>query len=87
MIKIEGDDVIVTKDDGFAEKWKLYFYFRDAKRSKGFYFIYKEEDPDGLVVMASKDGKNLVDVDEEELAEAEEMLEAYENDPKIKDLK
>lgn len=87
MIKIEGDDVFVTKEDGSHEKWKLYFSFRDSKRAKDFYFIYKDEDPDSLVVMASQDGKNLVNVDKKELAEAEEMLEAYENDPKIRDLK
>jgi hypothetical protein len=87
MIAIEGDAVVVTKNDGSEEKWKLYFSFRDGRRSKDFYFIYKEEDPDSLVVMASRDGKNLVNVGKGELAEAEEMLQAYENDPKIKDLK
>jgi len=87
MIAVEGDTVVVTKSDGSKEKWKLYFSFRDGKRSKDFYFIYKEGDPDSLVVMASRDGKNLVDVRKGELAEAEEMLQAYENDPKIRDLK
>ena len=37
--------------------------------------------------MASADGKTLENVSEEEYQEAEEMLETYENDPKIQELR
>jgi hypothetical protein len=37
--------------------------------------------------MASADGKELSEVSEEEFAEAQEMLETYEKDPKIQSIK
>jgi hypothetical protein len=37
--------------------------------------------------MASANGKELTEVSEEEFQEAQEMLETYENDPKIQTLK
>lgn len=87
MLEITDNTVIVTKDDGLSEEWKLYFYFHNDERGKDFYFLYKEEDPDSLIVMSSKDGVSLENVTDEEFAEAEEVLEAYENDPKIQEAK
>jgi len=87
MFEISDNTIVITKDDGSNETWKILFYYHNDERNKDFYFIYKEEDPDNLVVMASTDGQELLNVSEEEFAEAEEMLETYESDPKIKTLK
>jgi hypothetical protein len=87
MLEITDNTIVITKDDGTTESWKIYFYYRNDERKKDFYFIYKENDPDNLVVMASPDGKELDDVSEEEFAEAQEMLETYESDPKIQQIK
>jgi hypothetical protein len=57
------------------------------RRKKDYYLIYQDGDPDSLLVMASADGKELTNVSDEEYAEAEEMLETYEKDPKIQSLK
>ncbi|MCI2111346.1 MAG: hypothetical protein LKK13_03265 [Bacilli bacterium] len=83
MLEINDNGIEITKDDGSVESWRIYFYYHNEERGKDFYFIYKEEDPDNLVVMASKDGEELLDVSDEEFAEAQEMLETYESDPKI----
>jgi len=85
MINITDNTVLITKDDGTTDTWKLYFYFHNEERGKDFYFLFKEEDPDSLIVMASKDGLSLENVSEEEYQEAEEVLEAYEDDPKIQE--
>jgi hypothetical protein len=87
MMEINDNTIVITKDDGTSESWKIYFYYHNDERKKDFYFIYKEDDPDNLVVMASSDGNSLLDVSEEEFAEAQEMLETYESDPKIQELK
>ena len=87
MLEIKDNTIIITKEDGISEEWKIYFYYHVDERNKTFYFIYKEEDPDSLIVMSSKDGETLEEVSEEEYEEASEMLEMYENDPKIASIK
>jgi hypothetical protein len=83
MLEINDNTIVITKDDGTSESWRIYFYYHNDERKKDFYLIYKDSDPDDLIVMASADGKELLPVSEEEYAEAQEMLETYENDPKI----
>lgn len=85
-MEITDNTVQITKEDGSVVEWKIYFFYQNPDRKKTFYFLYQESDPDSLVVMASADGKTLENVSEEEYQEAEEMLETYENDPKIQEL-
>ena len=51
-MEINDNTIVITKDDGTSESWKIYFYYHNDERKKDFYFIYKEEDPDNLVVMS-----------------------------------
>jgi uncharacterized protein YrzB (UPF0473 family) len=83
MAEITDNTIIITKDDGTEDSWKILFYYENEERKKTFYFVYKDEDPDSILVLWSADGKTVAEPDEEELAEAEEVLEAYESDPKI----
>lgn len=78
MIEITDNSMEITRDDGTVDRYKILFYYRHDGRAKDFYFLYKEEDPDSLIVMASADGVTLEDVSEEEYEEAEEMLSSYE---------
>ncbi len=87
MLEINDNTIIITKEDGTSEEWKIYFFYHVDERNKTYYFIYKEEDPDSLIVMASSDGQSLEEVSDEEYEEASEMLETYENDPKIASIK
>lgn len=83
MLEINDNTVVITKDNGEEDVWKLYFYYTNEERGKTYYFLFKEEDPDSLIVMASKDGESLIDLTDEELEEADEVLSSYESDPKI----
>lgn len=85
MLEINDNTVVITKDNGEEDVWKLYFYYENKERGKTYYFLFKEEDPDSLIVMSTSDGKTLENVTDEELSESEEILEAYENDPKIEE--
>ncbi len=87
MIEAKGNDMIITKEDGTEEVWKIYFYYVEEESKKTFYFLYKEEDPDSLIVMGSLDGKSLAPIEEEEMERAEEVLAAYEEDPTIQEAK
>ena len=88
MIEIKNDnDMIVTADDGTQQLLKILFYFHNDERGKDYYFLYEEGNPDELMVMASGDGESLEQLSEEEFDEAEQVLEAYQDDPAIQELK
>lgn len=88
MIEIKNDnDMVVTADDGTQQLLKILFYFHNEERGKDYYFLYEENNPDELMVMASSDGESLEQLSEEEFDEAEQVLEAYQEDPAIQELK
>lgn len=83
MIEIKDNTLIITREDGTEDFWKILFYYHNDERKRDYYLLFKDSDPDSLIVMATDDGKTLLEVSNEEFAEAEEMLETFENDPKM----
>lgn len=83
MIEIKDDEILLTKEDGSEEVAKILFYFHNDQRGKDYYFLYKETNPEEVIVMSSVDGTSLDEVDDEEFDEAEQVFEAYQEDPKI----
>lgn len=83
MSEILDNSIVITSEDGTDVSYKILFYYENPERKKTFYFIFKEESPDDLLVYASADGKTLEQPSDEEMEEAEEMLDTYESDPKI----
>ena len=83
MIEIKDDEILLTKEDGSEEVAKILFYFHNDQRGKDYYFLYKEANPEEVIVMSSVDGTSLDEVDDEEFDEAEQVFEAYQEDPKI----
>ncbi|MCF0112778.1 MAG: DUF1292 domain-containing protein, partial [Bacilli bacterium] len=77
--------MIVTREDGTEEKLKILFYFHNDERQRDYYFIYKEETPDDIMCLSSADGVTLESLTDEEMDEAEQVLAAYEEDPKIQE--
>ena len=87
MAEILDNTIVISDDEGNEQEWKILFHYENEERGRTYYFIYREEDPDNLTVVASENGEELILPDEEELEEAEEVLEAYENDPKFAEIK
>ena len=88
MIEIHNDnDMVITRDDGSQKLMKILFYFHNDQRNKDYYFLYEEDKPEDVFVMASEDGESLMTLTDEEMAEAEEMFDTYMNDPKIAEAK
>ena len=83
MIEIKDDEILLIKEDGSEEVAKILFYFHNDQRGKDYYFLYKETNPEEVIVMSSVDGTSLDEVDDEEFDEAEQVFEAYQEDPKI----
>lgn len=88
MIEIKNDnDMVITRDDGTEQLMKILFYFHNDQREKDYYFLYEEGNEDEVIVMATKDGKSLETLTDEEFDEAEQVFDAYESDPAIQNLK
>ena len=66
---------------------KILFYFHHDERGKDYYFLYKEETPDDIIVLSTADGESFETLDEEEFDEAQQVFDAYQEDPAIQDLK
>ncbi|MCI5940334.1 MAG: DUF1292 domain-containing protein [Candidatus Enteromonas sp.] len=84
-MEINDNEIVLTKENGEKEVAKILFYFHNDQRGKDYYFLYKEENPDDVIVMSSSDGTSLDEVDDEEFDEAEQVFEAFQEDPKIEE--
>ena len=84
-MEINENQIVLTKENGEKEVAKILFYFHNDQRGKDYYFLYKEENPDDVIVMSSSDGTSLDEVDDEEFDEAEQVFEAFQEDPKIEE--
>ena len=84
-MEINENEIVLTKENGEKEVAKILFYFHNDQRGKDYYFLYKEENPDDVIVMSSSDGASLDEVDDEEFDEAEQVFEAFQEDPKIEE--
>ncbi len=84
-MEINDNEIVLTKENGEKEVAKILFYFHNEQRGKDYYFLYKEENPDDVIVMSSSDGTSLDEVDDEEFDEAEQVFEAFQEDPKIEE--
>lgn len=88
MIEIKNDnDMVITQDDGTEKLMKILFYFHHDGRGKDYYFLFEESNPDEIIVMASSDGESLEELDEEEFDEAQQVFDAYQEDPTIASIK
>lgn len=86
-MEIQDNTMLIEEEDGSKKALKIYFYYVNEERGKTYYFLFDEANPDELIAMASKDGESLEELSDEEFEEAQEVLEAYEEDPKIAEAK
>ena len=84
---INDDDIVITDENGNEQLCKILFYFHNDSRNKDYYFIFKQEDPDSVIVLSSEDGNSFQECSDEEFEEAQEVFEAYNEDPKIQQAK
>lgn len=88
MIEIKNDnEILISDEEGNSQLLKILFYFHNDERNADYYFIYEDETPDEVIVMKSVDGVSLEELDDEEFDEAQQVFEAYQDDPKINEIK
>ncbi len=86
---LNDNDIIMTDDNGKEYLMKILFTYENEERDTKYVYVYEESNPDDIFVFKYNDEETdlLVVDDEEELEEAQEVLEAYDSDPKIQDIK
>lgn len=88
MRELKDDEIIIYDDEGKEFLLKILFTYENEDRNSEYVFVYEESNPDDVYVMKYNDNNELFEVeDEEELKEAEEVLNAFNEDPKINEVK
>lgn len=86
MNKID-DTIVVYDENGFEKTMRILFTYENKERESEYVFLYTEEAPDDIYCMKYNENHELFEVeDEEELAEASEVLETFQEDPQIKEI-
>lgn len=88
-MEISRDNKIqIIDDEGKEIVMEILFTYENEERGTKYVFIYDPKNPDEVYPMRYNDNNELeVIEDEEELSEVEEVFNAYEEDPKIQELK
>lgn len=86
---INEDKKIVIKDeDGKEYVMEILFTCDIDERNASYVFVYDPENPEDIYPMRYTEDGELEQVeDEDELSDLEEILNTYEEDPKIQELK
>lgn len=89
MKEINNENEITLYDeDGNEYLFNILFTYKNEERNAEYVFVYSDEAPDDIYPFKYDELGNIEPVeDEEELAEAEEVLNAFNEDPKIQSIK
>lgn len=88
MEPIRDDQIVIYDEDGKEFLMNILFTYENEERNAEYVFVYDEAEPDDVYVMRYNEDNELFEVtDEEELKEASEVLEAYNEDPTIQEVK
>ena len=88
MEKLNDDQIIIYDEDGQEYLMNILFTYENEERNAQYVMVYDDASPEEVIVMRYDDNNELFEVtDEEELKEAEEVLEAYNEDPTIQEEK
>ena len=83
------DEMLITDESGNEKVMKILFTYDSEERKKSYVFLYDEKDEENVLVFAYDEKTSSLEEieDDEELKEAEEVLNAFYEDPKIEELK
>lgn len=88
MEPINDDQIVIYDEDGNEFLMNILFTYENEERGAEYVFVYDEAQPDDVFVMRYNEEHELFEVtDEEELKEASEVLDAYNDDPTIQEAK
>ena len=83
------NQMVVTDNEGKEHLMNILFTYENEERKASYVFFYDSEDPnEEVVVMRYLESGELEPIeDDEEYDEVEEVFNAWQDDPKIQELK
>ena len=88
MNPIKDNQMVITDDQGNEHLMTVLFTYEHEERKKKYVFFYDEQDEDNVIVMSYNDEGELFDIEDVgEYSEIEEVFNAYNEDPKIAEIK
>lgn len=83
------NQMVVTDSEGKEHLMNILFTYDNEERKASYVFFYDSEDPnEEVIVMRYLESGELEPIeDDEEYDEVEEVFNAWQEDPKIQDLK
>ncbi len=88
MAKIKDNQLILCDDDGKEIVTEVLFTYENEERGKKYVFFVDPENDDNVIAMIYTDEGELFPIeDDEEFDEVEEVFNAYQEDPKIAEIK
>ena len=83
-----GKQITIVDGEGKEHLMEILFTYDNEERGAKYVLFYEKDNPDEVIAMKYTDEGELIEIeDEEEYAEVEEVFQAYEDDPKIQELK
>lgn len=80
--------MVITDSEGNEHNVTILFTYDNEERGTSYVFFYEDNDPDEVLVYRVTKDNELEEIDDdEEYEEVEEVFNAYQEDPKIQDLK
>ncbi len=80
--------ITIIDDKGEEHEMTILFTYDNEERKTSYVFFYDEKNPDEVFPMRYKDNGELEEItNPDEFAEVEEVFNAYEEDPKIQEIK
>ena len=80
--------ITVIDNEGKEHLMEVLFTYDNEERKTSYVFFYDKEADDEIYVMRYTDKKELIEIeDPDEYAEVEEVFNAYQEDPKIQEIK
>ncbi len=80
--------MIITDENGEEREVEILFTYHNEERDRYYVLFFEKDYPEDIIAMIYNEEGELIPIeDEEEFAEVEEVLDAYENDEKIQEAK
>ncbi len=80
--------ITVIDNEGKEHLMEVLFTYDNEERKTSYVFFFDKEADDEIYVMRYTDKKELIEIeDPDEYAEVEEVFNAYQEDPKIQEIK
>ena len=86
---INENEIIINDESGNEKVLKILFTYENEERGKSYVFVYEEgNEYDVMAVIYNETTHELFEIeDDEEYSEVEEVFNAFNEDPKISEIK